>query len=491
MKIKPIIWQIFGIFALIGLTTIIGCNDSNEEDGQLSDLLELINFQQDQIAGLNTRLNLLEPTEKEILNQLGTLETKFIALEKLQDNMQNQQKEIGQLNDRINELAKSTTLDELIDAVLEQRTQIGKLDDRINNIENNTLDELLNTISVQTQKLNDVENLIAQLAKKPDNKNLVETVNQQTKEINNLQNQIRELKNTTDTNKLTDAIEEQGLILTNLEARIQVIEGKKTAATTPIEEIETEEIEPSNREKNMVFIRSGLFKMGDSFGEGDPDEQPTKTIHIEAFYMDKHEVTVGEYKNFIEKTENEELDWRKIKKYAPTDNHPIVYVTWYDAMNYALWAGKRLPTEAEWEYAARGGLISKRYPWGDEISIENANYGGKVKRTSQVGSYTPNGYGLYDMVGNASEWCLDEYNETFYTTVFNKNPFSGGHVKRIIFNFEGIQSFRVIRGGSWSGNKADLRVSNRNSRPPKDAARLFGFRCVKSVKALDLINWNG
>ena len=183
MKIKPIIWQIFGIFALIGLTTIIGCNDSSEEDGQLSDLLELINFQQDQIAGLNTRLNLLEPMEKEILNQLGTLETKFIALEKLQGNMQNQQKEIGQLNDRINELAKSTTLDELIDAVLEQRTQIGKLDDRINNIENNTLDELLNTISVQTQKLNDVENLIAQLAKKPDNKNLVETVNQQTKEI--------------------------------------------------------------------------------------------------------------------------------------------------------------------------------------------------------------------------------------------------------------------------------------------------------------------
>ena len=493
MKIKSLIWQISSVLMLLGLTTIIGCNDSSEEDGQLDDLLELINFQQNQIAGLNMRLSLLEPTEKEILNQLGILETKFSSLEKLQNNMQNQNKEIGNLSDRINELAENTTLDELINAVLEQRAQTGKLESRIENIENNTLNALLNTITIQTQKLNDVENLIAQLSKKPDISNLVETANQQTKEINNLQNQIRELKNIADTNKLADAIEEQGLILTNLEARIQTIErGSNPVTTTPIKEKEEiGEIEPSVKEKDMVFIRSGLFKMGDSFKEGDPDEQPTKTIHIEAFYMDKHEVTVGEYKAFIEKTGNDELDWEKIKKYSPTDNHPVVYVTWHDAMNYALWAEKRLPTEAEWEYAARGGLISKRYPWGDDISIINANYEGKVKRTSQVGSYAPNGYGLYDMVGNASEWCLDEYNETFYTTDFTKNPFSGGRIKQITSNFEGIQSFRVIRGGSWSGNKDDLRVANRNSRPPKDEARIFGFRCIKSIKPLDLINWNG
>ena len=95
------------------------------------------------------------------------------------------------------------------------------------------------------------------------------------------------------------------------------------------------------------------------------------------------------------------------------------------------------------------------------------------------------------MAGNISEWCLDEYNEESYATDFNKNPFSGGQVKRIISNFEGIQSFRVIRGGSWLGNTDNLRVSNRNSRPPKDADRLFGFRCVKSLKPLDQIDWNG
>ena len=490
MKVKSIIWQFSCILLLLGLTIIIGCNDSDEDDKQLNDLMELINFQQKQMQGLNTRLNLLEPTEKEILKQLGILETKFSSLEKLQDNIQNQHKEIEVLNDRISKMTKSATLDELINTVLEQRTQIGTLENRINSMENNTLDELLNTVAIQSKKLNDVENLIKQMSKKPDASNLVETVNQQVKEINDLQKQISELKNIADINQLVNAIEEQGLILTNLEARIHTIERGKSVAKTPIKEEEAEEIAPV-KEKGMVFIRAGIFKMGDSLGEGDPDEQPTKAIHIEAFYMDKNEVTVGEYKAFIEKTGNDELDWEKIRKYSPTDNHPVIYVTWYDAMNYALWAGKRLPTEAEWEYAARGGLIGKRYPWGDDISIVNANYDGKIKRTSQVASHAPNGYGLYDMAGNASEWCLDEYNEAFYATDLNKNPFSGGQVKRITSNFEGIQSFRVIRGGSWAGNKNNLRVSNRNSRPPKDADRLFGFRCVQSLKPLDQIDWNG
>ena len=107
MKIKSLIRQISGILVLLGLTIMIGCSDSSEEDKQLSDLMELINFQQQQIQGLGTRLDLLEPTEKEILKQLGILETKLSSHEKLQDNVLNQHKEIGGLNDRINKLEKS------------------------------------------------------------------------------------------------------------------------------------------------------------------------------------------------------------------------------------------------------------------------------------------------------------------------------------------------------------------------------------------------
>ena len=106
----------------------------------------------------------------------------------------------------------------------------------------------------------------------------------------------------------------------------------------------------------------------------------------------------------------------------------MIYVDWYQAVEYAKWAEKQLPTEAEWEYAARGGLVRKQYPWGDEISHDNANYagiGGKDiwdENTAPVGSFAPNGYGLYDMAGNAHEWCLDVFNPTFYSQVTKKNP---------------------------------------------------------------------
>ena len=157
--------------------------------------------------------------------------------------------------------------------------------------------------------------------------------------------------------------------------------------------------------EGMVLIPAGEFEMGDHFGdhfnEGWDEELPVHTVYLDAFYMDVYEVTNAQYQEFVEATGHRAPEyWNNSDFNAPYQ--PVVGVTWFDAVAYAEWAGKRLPTEAEWEKATRGGLVGKRYPWGDEApGIYRANYfaGGNgvadgYEYTAPVGSFAPNGYWL-------------------------------------------------------------------------------------------------
>ncbi len=231
---------------------------------------------------------------------------------------------------------------------------------------------------------------------------------------------------------------------------------------------------------DMVLIPAGEFQMGSN--DGDPDEHPVHTVYVDAFYMDKYEVTVGQYKAFVQSTGHRSPDWNRVAKYSPTPQHPMINVSWYDAMAYAKWAGKRLPTEAEWEKAARGGLVGKAYPNGNTLTARDANYNDNVGGPTPVGSYGANGYGLYDMMGNVSEWCLDAYNRDFYQESSARNPISGGSITSITDNYTQIKSSRVLRGGSWVGSAPYVRAASRHNHSPTLTSVTYGFRCARAVK---------
>ena len=227
--------------------------------------------------------------------------------------------------------------------------------------------------------------------------------------------------------------------------------------------------------KEMVLIPAGSFEMGDHFSEGnDEDELPVHTVTLDAFYMDTHEVTVGQFKQFVNHSGYDYPDrrWNDVAHYSPGDDYPMMYVSWNDAVAYTEWVGKRLPTEAEWEYAARGGLEGQRYPWGNELTHNDANYtgtGGKDSwdKCSPVGSFEANGYGLYDMAGNVWEWCQDWYGKDYYTNSPVNNP-QGPETGR----------YQVLRGGSWAFNSGDLRLAYRHRDYPYGRYNNVGFRCV-------------
>ena len=258
----------------------------------------------------------------------------------------------------------------------------------------------------------------------------------------------------------------------------------------------------------MVHVKGGSFLMGTE--DGHSYEGPAHEVTLRSFWIDRHEVTVAKFAEFIQatgyKTEAETFGWSGVfdtksgewKKVDGADwrhpdgpgstaspQEPVTQISWNDAAAYARWAGNRLPTEAEWEYAARGGLVGKKYAWGDEIPSNGkrvANWWQGVfpekdtgedgyKGRAPVGSYPPNGYGIYDITGNVWEWCADWFDEDYYemdASIGPQGPAEG--------------SERVIRGGSWlcSDNFCQgYRVAARSHTPPDSGLNNLGFRCVR------------
>ncbi len=242
--------------------------------------------------------------------------------------------------------------------------------------------------------------------------------------------------------------------------------------------------------EGMALIPAGAFQMGSNDGEF--DEEPVHTVYVDAFYVDTHEVTNSQYKKFVDANPlwgkdhipSRYHDGNYLKHWTGNSygrgDHPVVYVSWYAAMAYAEWAGKRLLTEAEWERAARGGLSGKKYPWGDLLDSSKAKYRGGGPTT--VGSYSPNGYGLYDMAGNVQEWCLDAYDGKFYKSSPHRNPIAGvDSITQITRYFTNVKTPRVGRGGAWSNSRTGLRVANRRELNPVFTSNGSGFRCARPV----------
>ena len=237
----------------------------------------------------------------------------------------------------------------------------------------------------------------------------------------------------------------------------------------------------------MALVPAGSFEMGDHLN-GMGDALPVHAVELDTFYIDIYEVTVGQFKQFVDENGYSYNYWDNVAKYSPGDEYPMVYVSWDDAVAYCNWVGKRLPTEAEWEYAARGGLAGKRYPWGNSIDKtlvgvhDRAHYDSWNNgrgTTKAVGSFEANGYGLYDMAGNVWEWCLDRWDFSYYSKSVEKNPLAGDTgIEELLKGYKSVKTPRVLRGGGWYDVTHSLRVADRSSGLPNDRIIFYGFRCV-------------
>ena len=299
----------------------------------------------------------------------------------------------------------------------------------------------------------------------------------------------------------------------------------------------------------MVLVPSGNFVMGSTDSINFPDEYPPHQVSIKSFLMDKYEVTNNQFNEFINKTgyittaerafkiyddikrdsinkkgslvfqkpniskigKIDHWEWWKWEDNASWKHpngpetsikdkmdHPVIHISWYDAREYAKWVGKRLPTEAEWEWASKGGMKDVIYPWGNStpkdsyekanlwqgmFPFENENRDGN-EFSSKVGSYSPNGYGLYDMAGNVWEWCQDAYDLHAYKER-SKMKNTIDPVSEVTFDLDDFgQEKRVMRGGSFLCDEticSGYRITRRMRSTPDTGYIHTGFRCVKDI----------
>jgi sulfatase modifying factor 1 len=246
----------------------------------------------------------------------------------------------------------------------------------------------------------------------------------------------------------------------------------------------------------FIPISAGEFTMGAD--DGDEDERPAHRVHVDGFHLSVHTVTIEQYAEFVRQTGHpppavrdlprivspaQEVSFRELASAdawrdgdAPRHRayHPVTLVTWTDAVAYCRWLSDkidrvvRLPTEAEWERAARGGVDGRRYPWGDDIDPSRANFlpDASLKRhrgTRPVGSYPPNAYELHDIIGNVWEWVFDWYRPDAYRLPDGQTP--------------GVGRLRVVRGGSWvTHDVSQLRCAHRHRVPADTYTYSIGFR---------------
>lgn len=252
--------------------------------------------------------------------------------------------------------------------------------------------------------------------------------------------------------------------------------------------MDTAVTETARPPEGMALVPAGTFRMGSESGES--NEKPVHEVYLDAFYIDAYEVTNAQFAEFLDAQGNQSVgeaswfrsgessvhiressgQWQADSGYG---NHPVIGVNWYGARAYCAWRDARLPTEAEWEKAARGGLEGMDFPWGDEAPTcvsgaqNGAQYGQCGGETHPAGSFAPNGYGLYDLAGNVWEWVSSLYQAYPYRIDDGReDPQAGGG--------------RVVRGGSSHDVGNDLRAANRYWLDPTSANGSLGFRCSRS-----------